>query len=272
MYRKYLNLLSVFFVVTTNNVATAEVFLPSAAVTNSLNSGLRFQSPYHYRTNPGLSRQGQHFGIRKWIHRTHKSIRSSNINTHGMAFTAISAFYRDFPYLAAFLTCGVKGVSADLIVQSTTIKRVHKIQAGQKEHEVSMDWKRALTYLLYGAFYQGMVQEYLYNNVFPAVFGTSSDFNTVAIKVVFGTYILTPLITLPTVYMTKALVFGYSLRKALQEYIYDIQKKGLLKKCWLLWTPVNAIAFAFVPEHFRITFIAMVSFVWVMILSAVAAK
>jgi len=50
----------------------------------------------------------------------------------------------------------------------------------------------------------------------------------------------------------------------------DIKDNGLLKKYWSVWLPASLINFLFVPAHFRIAFVAAVSFFWMIILSIVA--
>jgi protein Mpv17 len=39
-----------------------------------------------------------------------------------------------------------------------------------------------------------------------------------------------------------------------------------------LWIPVSIVNFLFVPEHFRVAFVAVVSFFWMIILSLIANK
>ena len=64
-------------------------------------------------------------------------------------------------------------------------------------------------------------------------------------------------------------------------YMEDIRKHGLLTKYryFVLWGPVQCsmfnaqcITFSIIPEHFRVTFIAMVSFFWLIILSTIASR
>jgi len=64
----------------------------------------------------------------------------------------------------------------------------------------------------------------------------------------------------------------YSAKEAFRRYVDDIRNHGLLTKYWLLWGPVQCLTFSIVPEHFRVTFIAAVSFFWLIILSSIASK
>ena len=55
-------------------------------------------------------------------------------------------------------------------------------------------------------------------------------------------------------------------------YVDDVTNRGLLFKFWALWTPVQCMTFSIIPEHFRVSFIAAVSFFWVIILSSFSAR
>ena len=80
----------------------------------------------------------------------------------------------------------------------------------------------------------------------------------------------TTLLTLPSLYASKAVIEGFSLQEAGRQYIYDIQNQGLLQKFYILWGPVLTLTFSVVPEHLRVTFIAAVSFFWLIILSNIS--
>jgi len=87
----------------------------------------------------------------------------------------------------------------------------------------------------------------------------------------FDCLIQTTVITLPVAYLVKATIYRYSFRKAMTLYVIDVKKRGLLKKYFSLWAPVNCLTFSVVPEHYRVTWIACVSFFWLMILSSISS-
>ena len=91
-------------------------------------------------------------------------------------------------------------------------------------------------------------------------------------KVAFNLFVQTTLVTLPIAYMTKSLIYRYSVQEAFRRYVDDIKNHGLLKKYFILWGPVQCMTFSIVPEHYRITFIAVVSFFWMIILSSIISK
>lgn len=91
-------------------------------------------------------------------------------------------------------------------------------------------------------------------------------------KVSFDMIVQTPCVTLPIAYITKSILYKYSLQEAMRRYLGDIRNHGLLKKYWALWGPVQCVTFSIIPEHWRVTFIAVVSFFWLIILSSIASK
>jgi len=132
-------------------------------------------------------------------------------------------------------------------------------------------WPRTLAFLLYGGLYQGICQLFIFNEVFPALFGTGTDLGTVTAKVLTDQFVLTPLLCLPVAYLFKAVAFRYGLREALRRYLADAQN-DLLLKYWLLWGPVQCLTFGVIPPQWRIPFIACVSFIWTFILSSISSR
>ena len=200
---------------------------------------------------------------------------------------AADAFWRNSPYLAAALTCGFKASAADYVAQKRqTIdddsgeKQVVVVKSGKDvaaaataaKSPARLDLRRNLAFIIYGSIYQGMAQEYIYNHIYPAFFGSGTDVVTVLTKVLFDLLVQTTLITLPIAYFAKALIYRYSFAEALERYVDDIRNHGLLTKYFALWGPVQCITFSIIPEHFRVTFIALVSFFWLIILSTIASR
>jgi hypothetical protein len=134
------------------------------------------------------------------------------------------------------------------------------------------DWKRNIAYALYGSIYQGIMQEYMFNQLYPMLFGVGTDVRTVAAKVAFNLFVHAPLITIPIAYLVKAALYQDSAHDAFAKYWNDIRHHGLLTKFFLLWGPVQSLTFSVIPQHLRVTFIAAVSFFWMIILSSTASK
>jgi hypothetical protein len=111
------------------------------------------------------------------------------------------------------------------------------------------DRLRNFAYLLYGALYQGVAQEFIYNHAYPTLFGTGTDVPTVLTKVLFDLLIQTTLVTLPIAYLSKAIIFRYGPREAFRRYTDDIKNHGLLTKYFMLWGPVQCLTFRYVRRR-----------------------
>jgi hypothetical protein len=197
------------------------------------------------------------------------------------AIATLDTFWKTSPYAAAAITCGFKASAADIVAQkrqykqrADELKEEAQVRDSNREEkqEMKTDLQRNVAYILYGALYQGLAQEFIYNHLYPVLFGTGTDVRTVLSKVLFDLLIQTTIVTLPIAYMSKALIYRYSFREAFRRYSDDIKNHGLLVKYFSLWGPVQCVTFSIIPEHFRVTFIACVSFFWLIILSSIASK
>jgi protein Mpv17 len=201
------------------------------------------------------------------------------------AFAIIDQVFQSSPYATAAITCGIKASSADWIAQ----KRQYRLRRQKgtdillnttstasalpaKSRSGKTDMQRNIAFLLYGSLYQGIAQEFIYNHLYPLYFGTGTDAHVVLVKVAFDLLVQTTLVTLPIAYLTKAIIYKYSFREAMQRYIDDVRNHGLLVKYFSLWGPVQCITFSIIPEHYRIAFIAFVSFFWLIILSTISSR
>ena len=205
------------------------------------------------------------------------SIRASPTALNSFAVDMVNNFFLTQPYTAAALTCGVKASAADYVALRRHLSKRDgspdeiEIDEEGTEQEV-FEAPRNLAFLLYGAIYQGMGQELIYNHLYSSWFGSGTGPAIVAAKVAFDLLIQTTLLTLPVAYLTKAAIFRYSFAEGLRRYWEDITTHGLLLKYFALWGPVQCLTFSVVPEQFRIGFVAAVSFFWLIILSSISAK
>ena len=186
---------------------------------------------------------------------------TSSVFTRMGIFRILNSFFKNYPYISSFLSTGVKALLADLAAQAT--------ESGSKK---DFDFLRNLTFFLYGGLYQGCAQYFLYNVLFPKLFGVGTDSVSVAKKVLADLLILTPFLCLPSVYFLKAIVFRYSFKEAARRYWVDVKEQKVVLKYWMLWAPVQTLTFGFIPPHLRILFIAGVSFFWLIILSKLSSK
>lgn len=221
--------------------------------------------------------------------------------------SAINTFYKEHPFKGAFLTCSIKGCSADLVAQYISSKReyrreqellqqqlleeddegllnpfhtllssLRKARGGElserelqeRKHKLNIDWKRTLVFILYGGFYQGCAQEFIYNSVLP-ILGTGTDMKTVARKVAVDMGLISPLLCIPAAYVIKGSLIGNSFQQSLANYVDDVLHQGVVFKNWMIFVPVQCITFSIIPEHFRVSFVACISFFWMILLSSI---
>ena len=222
--------------------------------------------------------------------------------------STINTFYKENPFKGAFLTCSIKGCSADLVAQYISSKReyrreqelvlqqqqleeddegylnpfhtllgsLRKARGGElserelqeRKHKLNIDWKRTLVFILYGGFYQGCAQEFIYNSVLP-ILGTGTDMKTVARKVAVDMGLISPLLCIPAAYVIKGSLIGNSFQQSLANYVDDVLHQGVVFKNWMIFVPVQCLTFSIIPEHFRVSFVACISFFWMILLSSI---
>jgi protein Mpv17 len=176
----------------------------------------------------------------------------------GTALDSVSRFYKIYPLLAGFFTCSVKASMADSLAQ------------WRDTCTTKFNLRRNLAMVLYSGSVLGISCEIMYNRLFPLLFGVSTTWRTVVKMTLFDAFINAPLLWLPPAYLLQALLYGTSKRAALTKYVTDVRYHGLLTKYWSLWMPVGLLNFSVVPPHYRIAFVAAVSFFWMIMLSVVA--
>lgn len=173
----------------------------------------------------------------------------------------LATFYKTSPLIAGFVTASTKAALADSMAQYRDV------------HTTQFDLKRMISLVLYSGTVLGIFVSVMYNTLFPILFAGETDPFKLAIKMtLFDGFVNAPLLWLPPAYIVKALIYNYPKRQAMQKYIADVKEKRLLIKYWSLWIPVSIVNFLFVPEHFRVAFVAAVSFFWMIILSLIANK
>ena len=187
---------------------------------------------------------------------------------------SLNQFFKSAPIISSFLTCGLKASVADIIAQKREFNAENrKTQSDEKKFKLtSMSFPRNLSFVLYGGLYLGIGQHFMYNHIFPILFGTSKSFKVVLSKVVFDMCFISTTLSLPLAYITKALIHRSTIKEGLKQYVDDCVNHGLWLKNFSVWAPVQCLTFGVIPEHLRVFFIALVSFFWLIILSSICAK
>jgi len=201
------------------------------------------------------------------------SVTSSGALTK-LAGGAIDSFFQTNPYLSAFLTCSVKASAADLVAQQSQTEDDAENNVNDERAKICL--QRNLAFIVYGGVYQGLFQELLYSVLFPQWFGTDTSFLNVAKQVALDMLFVTPFVCLPIAYVVKAAFTAdelsiESMQNSLQKYIQDVSERGLLLRYWSIWIPAQSLTFSVIPQHFRVAFVAVISFFWVFILSSISS-
>jgi predicted amino acid-binding ACT domain protein len=188
-------------------------------------------------------------------------------------FQRVKSIPAKYPMAFGIVLSGFKTSLSDLLVQKVV------------ERKERVDWKRNAAFASFGFVYLGGVQYVLYVPVFGRLFPNAAKFaaKPIAQKVkdVRGMLQLAgqtfldqcvhhPLMYFPAFYITKELVMAKDGRpdipRVLAEYRANV-KEDLLA-LWKIWVPAMLLNFAFMPMHLRIPFVAGVSLLWTMVLSA----
>jgi len=157
----------------------------------------------------------------------------------------VNEFYETMPYAAAFVTCGFKASAADILAQRSQVVKdnlKNKVKAipnhvvsgkvavnvSSLNEKSSFDLPRNGAFIAYGGLYQGIVQEYIFNHLYPFFFGTGTDLRTVLIKVTFDMLVVSPFLCLPVAYLIKGIILKTSLSESIDKYVKDVMYKGLL--------------------------------------------
>jgi len=162
----------------------------------------------------------------------------------------------------------IKTSFADLLVQRYVEKRE------------TIDWRRNSAFGLFGLFYLGGVQYFLYVNVFGRLFPKAEAFATKPIsqklrdtagqitmikQVVLDQAVHHPILYFPCFYLMKEVVMGGKPEDAYKKYRVNMVEDIIA--LWKIWVPATAINFTFMPMWGRIPFVATTSLFWTCLLS-----
>ena len=181
----------------------------------------------------------------------------------------LDGWLRNAPYQSAFALTAVKASLADMLAQRSEDRSASSGAADALPPPIS--WRRNVAFILYGGLYQGCLQYYIFNVCYPIWFGTGYDRRTVLLQMAFDQFIQTPFLCLPVAYLFKAFAFGEPLSEGLRRYLSDA-RKDLLWKYWLVWGPVQCVTFGVLQPQWRVPFIALVSFFWLIVLSTISSR
>jgi len=178
----------------------------------------------------------------------------------GGALGAINTFFISFPIISSMLVCGLKAGVADSLAQ--------RRDTGSNK----FCFRRNIAYIVYSSIFLGLTCELNYNRLYPVMFGSSTGIMTLIGMVAFDMLVSSLLIYLPALYFVKALFFRQTFRSAAKKFVNDVRYKGLLFTYWKIWVPVQFLTFSIIPDHLKVSFIASVSFFWMILLSCIESN
>jgi len=200
---------------------------------------------------------------------------TSTLQQNGSAslWSKVSAVPVKYPMAFGIVLSGFKTSFSDLLVQKVVEKREQ------------VDWKRNAAFAAFGFVYLGGVQYTLYVPIFGRLFPNAARFAAKPIRqkmkdakgmlqlcaqTFLDQCVHHPLMYFPAFYVTKELVMAPSgtpdIGRVLAEYRVNMMED--LQALWKIWVPATMFNFAFMPMHLRIPFVAGVSLLWTMVLSA----
>mmetsp|Transcript_158359 Transcript_158359/g.303885 ORF Transcript_158359/g.303885 Transcript_158359/m.303885 type:complete len:236 (-) Transcript_158359:65-772(-) len=174
--------------------------------------------------------------------------------------TNIVQRYRSFslayPFTAAFGICAAKGFLADAFAQKVI------------ERKPGFEPRRAIAMTLFSGSYCGCAQHFVFNVAFTRIFGTCTKLPTAMKKMVADFSGHAPFMYMPTYFAFDELLRFGTLAGLWERYKEDLPKT--MKEYLKVWPAVMMCLFTVVPVELRITVLAAVSFVWLIILSVTA--
>jgi len=160
------------------------------------------------------------------------------------------------PFALGFALCFAKGVLADTFAQKVVERRER------------LDRPRVLAMALFSGAFCGCCYHYLFNVAFPRAFGAVKSLRSILVKTAADGVFVFPFLYMPTFYMINDGVRLGSLAGVTQRWFGEIG--GSMQEYVKVWPATMLCVFSVIPVELRVSFIASVSFVWLVVLSVIA--
>jgi len=193
--------------------------------------------------------------------------------------------YRDAsrtrPLAVAFVTCLIKGSASDAFAQLVVERR--RLEFGECSNDEthgekvrSFCLKRNAAFAFFSGAYLGCCQHVIYNTLFNRLFTTAQTATVAGKKVAADLFVHVPLIYLPFYYsFEQTAVFGRTPLEGIRRLYVSTPEKpaeiiSAMKNYAFIWPMVHFINFKLIPQELRISVVASVSFMWLVILSNIS--
>lgn len=209
-----------------------------------------------------------------------------------------------YPYRTGFALCFMKGALADTIVQATQhqtdmqrscfgrladspmafgsayMSRSQLVSDMPRCLSVSLtplletprilDMYRALAMALFSGTFCGCGYHFIFNRAYATIFGASTTWAVAVAKTVGDALIVFPFMYMPTFYFFDELLRSGTLRRIPERFKKEMQ--GCMETYMYIWPVANMLMFKVVPAELKVSYIASVSFGWLLILSYIAQQ
>eukprot|EP00747_Dinoflagellata_sp_TGD_P170270 gnl/TRDRNA2_/TRDRNA2_201410_c0_seq1.p1 gnl/TRDRNA2_/TRDRNA2_201410_c0~~gnl/TRDRNA2_/TRDRNA2_201410_c0_seq1.p1 ORF type:complete len:389 (+),score=37.16 gnl/TRDRNA2_/TRDRNA2_201410_c0_seq1:111-1277(+) len=166
---------------------------------------------------------------------------------------------QDQPLLTNMATGATLACLSDVICQKALEKRKH------------LDWRRIAALTTWGGLYDGGINHFIANSYVDKLL--PGWFKLTPIRQGMGctaldNFVTSPVIYLPSYYLTNGLLQGDNLNATLQR----LQDKWWpsLRSCWNMWIPFQVLNFGFVPAHLRVVTMNVGNVAWNIIMDVTA--
>lgn len=161
-----------------------------------------------------------------------------------------------YPFSFGFGVCFFKGILADILAQ--------KVIARKKE----LDRRQVLAMGLFSGSFTGCAYHYIFNIVFTRLLGTSTSLSVVSAKTLLDAFIVFPFLYMPTYYFFDEVFKQGGASGLPARWCNEIATS--MRNYANVWPATMVCVFMLVPVELRVSFIASVSFGWLITLSLIS--
>lgn len=133
-----------------------------------------------------------------------------------------------------------------------------------------LDMQRALAMALFSGTFCGCGYHWIFNRGYSVIFGASTTWSTAIGKTIGDALVVFPLMYMPTFYFFDEVVRSGSLQRIPQRFWKEMG--SCMETYMYIWPIANMLMFKVVPAELKVTYIAAVSFGWLLILSYIAQQ
>ena len=196
--------------------------------------------------------------------------------------------YAKHAFVAGCAIALIKTAAADYVIQT------------QIERKKSLNWNRLTLFAAFGVCYTGCVHYAIYCKLYPTVFRyltiqkkLLTPNMAIVSQMLFDTLVHTPFFYFPVFYAMKGIIVSnnnnnnnqnnaqvgdnggngtlQNIKQSLEMYFFHNFYSDVSAMV-SVWLPCNALTFSVIPVHWRVPWLAAVSFMWTMYLSKSRGK